>query len=128
MFAKLLALIAAALPLPAFADAAAVKAWLSGLNPAIADLIAALVAQFKATGRIEIECPDGTVCSMAPDAAGVWTMAEEDQAKLVAAAPEKFGDGKFLEIFKQFLPLILQLLPLFLKKEPDPEPTPAPVV
>ena len=132
MFAKVLALIVAALPLPVFTDPEAVKAWLGGLNASLGDLIAALVSQFQATGKVEIECPDGSVCSMAPDANGVWAMTDEDQAKLVSAAPEKFGDGKFAEIFKLVLPLILQLLPLFLKKEaeptPEPIPNPTPVV
>lgn len=128
MFQKLLAIVTAMFPLPSFTDAEAVKAWLAKLTPTIGDLIPVWVNQFKATGRIEIECPDGTVCSMAPDANGVWTMTAHDQARLVSAAPEAFGDGKWLEILKQALPLLQLLLPLLLKKQAEPAPEPAPKV
>ncbi len=131
LFQKLLALVSVALPLPAFSDVEAVKAWFAKLNPALADLISALANQFKLQGFAAIELPNGEVVTLARRKEGCdggcdCCLTPEDAARLTSAMPGKWGDGKFLEIIQKLLPIILQILPIFLEPKPSPEPSPAP--
>lgn len=123
------AVFKAGLPLPKFSDAADVQNWLGSLNEPLSELIAAMVSQFTATGRIVIDLPDGPLVladsgrCLAVDPSKA---AERIAAAGVAADPAAWGDGKFLEILKMLLPIILQILPLFLEPEPGPDPQPEP--
>ena len=125
MFAKIMALLKVALPTPLFTDAGAVSVWWLKLNPAAPDLIAALAAQFTALGFAEIALPDGGTIMLTRGEDGVFRMDEGHRTLLCYAVAESSGevgkDGKFLEFLKQLLPIILQILPLFLKVNP-PEP------
>jgi hypothetical protein len=127
MFLKILALLRVAIPLPSFADPAALAAWLKSISEPLAELIAAIAGQVKTTGRCAIELPGGeTVEIVKGDVVGTYAMSMPHQSMLCAANPE--GDGKWLEFIKTLLPIILQVLPFLLKDEPAPTPKPDPVV
>jgi hypothetical protein len=73
--------------------------------------------------------PAHAVIKMLMDRAKVTgTITEADVVAALEANPEAWGDGKFLELLKQLLPLIIQILPLFLEPAPKPEPAPQPPV
>ena len=107
----ILAVLKAVVPVPNWSDEASVAAWLNGLSPAAAKLIAAIAGRLNVTGDV---CEADLL------------------AAIEAECPEAWGDGRFLELLKQLLPLIIQILPLFLEPSPaptpDPQPTPPPVV
>lgn len=127
MFLKILALLRVAIPLPSFADPAALAAWLQSISEPLAELIAAIAGQVKTTGRCKIELPGGEVVEIVKgDTVGTYAMSMPHQSMLCAAAPEAFGDGRWLEFIKTLLPIILQVLPFLLKDEPAPAPTPKP--
>lgn len=119
---KLLAVLKAALPIPTLTDVDALLAWWNGLGPSAVAFIAAIAEQLYATGRVAIELPTGTIVTMVQDASGQFVMAEEEQALLCAAAPDVVGaNGELLKIFmEKVLPLLLQILPLFLDKNKAP--------
>jgi hypothetical protein len=128
LFAKILALVKAGIPLPSFADAAATEKWLVGLAPSEAALIAGLVSQFTAKGVVELALPDGSVVKLAQSCDGGCDccITDADAAKVCAAAPEAFGDGKWLEAMKQAIALIPQIMAIFalFKSKDAPAPTP----
>ncbi|NCC95107.1 MAG: hypothetical protein EOM10_17875 [Opitutae bacterium] len=101
----ILAVLKAGIPLPDWKDEAAVATWLGGTNTPLAKLISAIAGRLNVTG----------------------TITEADVlAAIEAECPQAWGDGKFLELLKQLLPLFLQILPLFLEPSPAPEPQPTP--
>ncbi len=129
----LIGIIAAALPLPAWENETERLAWWTKLGPNVTALIAVLAAQFKATGRAAIQLPDGTELVLADsgkcccvDADGIEVRLGDiaDEEWVVAVGPEKWGDGKFMEMFMKLLPYIIQILPLFLEPKPEPKPEP----
>lgn len=110
LITAILAVVRAGFPFPDWRDRAAFIAWLSGLSGPTHDVIMLIV-----------------------DRASVGAISEaEALAAIEAECPEAWGDGRFLELLKQLLPIILQILPLFLEPspapEPQPQPTPPPVV
>lgn len=131
---KLVEVVKAGLPLPSFTDEAAVTAWLAKMNPAEAEFIVAVVTQFKASGVVELELPNGEKITVAKscDCCGVTCcLTEADAAKVYAAAPEAFGDGKWLEILQgivALIPAIVALFSLFAALDPAPAPTPNPPI
>jgi hypothetical protein len=133
----LMAVVKAAFPLPVFVDAEDINDWLGTINEPLSKLIAAMVSQFNKTGRIAMDLQDGPL--VLADSGRCLAVDQDDAAERLALAcasaddgPEAWGDGKFLEILKMLLPIILQLLPLFLEPgpapTPEPQPTPPPVV
>jgi hypothetical protein len=130
VFAKLLALLKAGLPLPNFADAAATEAWLIGLAPSESALIALLVGQIKLTGSADIALPDGSVATIYERSDGTFGMAEERETALCSAAAgaleAEVGKINWAALFAKIMPIILQILPLFLNVVPTPAPTPTP--
>jgi hypothetical protein len=123
----LLSLFKDAFPLPDFTSSKAIGAWIAEMSDEIGEVIAELASGFAKTGSIEIELPSGDVVSCFKGADGEPCMTAEDSDKLCAAGPEAWGDGTLLKILAQLLPIILKILPFFLKKDPDPTPPP-PVV
>jgi hypothetical protein len=130
-------ILAAALPLPVWSDEEDSGEWWAGLGPSVTALIAALVAQFKTTGRATMMLPDGTELIFADsgkclscdcDAVEGRLLAIPTDRWVVAVGPEKWGDGKFMEMLMKLLPYIIQILPLFLEPKPAPAPTPDPGV
>jgi len=133
LFRKLLAIVSAALPLPAFTDKAAVDAWLDRLSEPLADLIASIAAELQAEGFVDIELPTGGVATIVVGQDGVLGMAEGQQLQLAQAlSVDESGmprvGGKWLDLFMKLLPFILQILPFFLEPDPDPSPEPEPPV
>jgi len=121
--------VKSALPLPDWTDKTAVEKWLAGLNKPLAALISGMVAQFKTTGRIALVLPDGGTVVLADSGRCMAVEPDAVAETIVASDPEAWGDGKWLEMLKMLkmlLPIILQILPLFL--EPKPAPTPDPDV
>jgi len=128
---KLVEIVKAGLPLPSFTDVAAVTSWLAKMNPAEAEFIVAVVTQFKAQGVVELELPSGEKLTVARSCDGgcKCCLTDTDAAKVYAAAPEAFGDGKWLEILKQavaLIPAIVAIFSLFVALSPAPAPIPEP--
>ena len=126
---KLVEIVKAGLPLPSFADVAAVTSWLAKMNPAEAEFIVAVVTQFKASGVVELELPNGEKLTVARSCNGdcVCCLTEADAAKVCAADPEAFGDGKWLEIIQKIIALIpgiVAIFSLFVALSPAPTPNP----
>jgi len=135
LFLKLIAVLKAALPLPAWLDRAAVEAWLTGLAPPEADLISTIAAQLLATGHVDFDLPDGAVVSIALADDGKPTMSDYHldllAATLAAELPERDARGwaQWIAIALELLPIILDIFRrLFPSPSPTPEPTPPPVV
>lgn len=132
MFLKILALLRVAIPLPSFADPAALAAWLKSISDPLAALIAEIAGQIKTTGRCQIELLTGETVEIARGDDGLCAMSMPHQSMLCAAAPGAFGDGSWLKFIQTLLPIILQILPYLLKDDtapaPEPTPTPDPVV
>ena len=133
LFRKLLVIVSACLPLPAFRDRTAVLAWLENLNEPLADLIATIANQLQAVGFVDIVLPGGVVVQIVMDAHGEAHMLQSDQVQLAQAlsvdeSGMPMAGGKWLDLFMKLLPFILQILPFFLEPEPDPEPGPEPPV
>ena len=124
MFLKILALLRVAIPLPSFADPAALAAWLKSISTPLAELISAIAGQVKATGSCQIELPGGETVAITQATDGLCAMSTAHQSMLCSANPE--GDGRWLEFIKTLLPIILQVLPFLLKDEPAPAPAPTP--
>ena len=125
---KLVEIVKAAFPAPDFTDEAAVTAWRAKMSPAEVAFIVAIAKQFKASGVVELELPSGEKITVAKSCDGgcVCCLTEADAAKVYAAAPEAFGDGKWLEILQKIiaiLPGILAIFSLFAAKD-EPAPTP----
>lgn len=137
LFLKLVALFRIAFPLPAWTDKTTVTEWLENMAPAIADLLASFLTQYQTTGSAELSLPTGATISIFEGLDGKPTMTADHAGMLCEACcasltseadelPEKIGDGKILEMLMKLMPLILQILPLFLATPaPKPEP-PAP--
>ncbi|MFH1266339.1 MAG: hypothetical protein ABIK89_11485 [Planctomycetota bacterium] len=125
MFAKILALFQVAVPWPSFADVAALTQWLVKIAPAEADLLVALLGQFKAEGEALIDLPTGVTVTLYQQADGRFAMSQDHQGLLRDAAGEYGKDGKFIEFITKLLPLLIQLLPLIIPLiDPEPEPQP----
>lgn len=128
LFLKLLALVKAAFPIPSFRDVAAVTAWLQDLAAPEADLIVAMVNQFIATRQVEIELPSGEIVTLAADSTGKVMASPASMDMLAEAIANESGEpkGKWLDLLKKLLPIILQILPFFLEPAPAPGPVPLP--
>jgi len=118
--------VKSALPLPDWKDKTAVEKWLADTNGPLAVLIAGMVAQFKTTGRIALVLPDGGTVVLADSGRCMAVEPDAVAETIVASDPEAWGDGKWLEMLKMLLPIILQILPLFLEPGPKPKPAPTP--
>jgi hypothetical protein len=109
-----------------------VTAWLAKMNVAEAEFIVAIATQFKSQGVVELTLPNGEAVTIvkACDGGCVCCLTPADAAKVCAADPEAFGDGKWLEIFQQIvalIPAILAIFSLFAAFDPAPNPDPGPV-
>ena len=131
---KLIEIVKAGLPAPDFTDEAAVTAWRTKMMPAEVALIVAVAQQFKASGVVELTLPNGEAIAVARSCDGgcKCCLTETDAAKVCAADPETFGDGKWLEIIQKIIALIPGILAIFslfaaLQPAPAPTPTPGPV-
>ena len=129
----LIGLLAMAFPLPDWMNETTRLEWWNKLGPKATGLIAALVEQFKATGRAVLPLPDGTelilaesgkCLSYAPGIVEARLRAIPAEQWAAAVGPQAWGDGQFLELLIQLLPIIAQWLPYFLKPEPAPAPEP----
>jgi hypothetical protein len=130
LFLKLVEILKTGLPAPVFTDEAAVLAWLNRMTPSEAAFIVAMATQFKAKGAIELELPSGETVAIAPVCQGgncVCYFTEADAAKACAAAPEAFGDGKWLEIVQKIIALIPAIVTIFSLFVAAPVPSPDPV-
>jgi len=131
LFMKLLALVKAAMPLPAFSDLTSVTTWLTNLAPAEADLIVSLVGQFKSQGFVEIELPNGNSVRMTATRDG-RCMSGYDQAMLAGALAnaDPKGMGNWLEALQKIIaliPALLEIIAIFtVEPSPTPDPDPAP--
>ncbi|HQU42381.1 MAG TPA: hypothetical protein PK867_06190, partial [Pirellulales bacterium] len=119
-------LIRAADPLPSFVDAAALQAWLVKIAPDLAAIVANIAAALKAHGTVAIELPNGNTVEMQRGPDGAIVMSESHQVMLAASAPVDLPQGRWLDLIRRILPILLQLLPLFLEPAPAPTPAPAP--
>lgn len=126
VFLKLLAVLKVALPFPDFSDRAAVLAWWTGLGEPAADLIKAIRDQFNTTGRVTLDFPGDVTIVLADSGRCLAVDPAVMEVQLAAVPPEAWGDGKWLEIFKMLLPILIQILPFFLTPAPTPEPSPDP--
>jgi len=127
LFQRLLTIVSAALPLPAFGDKEAVLAWLDPLGDPLADLITLIATQLQADGFVDVILPTGEVAQIVLGLDGVARMSDEHQVRLgQALGTDDEGlpraDGKWRELFKKLLPFLLQILPFFLEPNPEPEP------
>ena len=131
LFLNLVEILKTGLPAPVFTDEAAVLAWLGRMTPAEAAFIVALATQFKAKGAVEIALPNGalvTIAKACKELGGyVCGITEADAAKVCAAAPEAFGDGKWLEIIKSIITLIPAIVTIFSLFVAAPVPSPDPI-
>jgi len=128
---KLVEIVKAAFPAPDFTDEVAVTAWRAKMSPAEVAFIVAIAKQFKSQGVVELELPNGEKITVAKSCDGgcVCCLTETDAAKVYAAAPEAFGDGKWLEILQgivALIPAIVALFSLFAALDPAPAPIPEP--
>jgi hypothetical protein len=134
----LFAMSRAGFPLPKFTDLIEVKEWLTAIRDPEAELFVYLASQIKSNQRIALAIPGGEEIVLYE--AGVYCSLDKEVlgAKLDAVDVsefEKLFDGSFLEWLKNNLPTLIEMLPyiiqvitLFLDKNPEPTPNVDPVV
>ncbi len=77
----------------------------------------AMVYSMQATGT---ECDPGELEKLGAACDECKSVIESSQAAVAAGPVGKWGDGKILDFMKKVLPIILELLPLFLAPAPAP--------
>jgi hypothetical protein len=135
IFSKIVALLRVIMPLPDITDAVSLAKWLQAIAPAEADVIVFIANQLRAKGSCEVMVPGGAVVTMVVDQFGAVQMTDYHAGILCShAAGEILGDvqanGEFLKLLMQYIPVIMQLLSLFLKIPVTPvvpQPTPVPI-
>lgn len=103
----IMTLVAAMAKLPAWTDVAAVKVWLTTLVDPAAVVLNLILGKPKLLAFPPVDLDDDEKLELCEQLAG--------------------GNGKLLDFLKALLPIILQILPLFIKVQPPTPPAP-PVV
>lgn len=122
LLTKILVLIRSAFPLPTWTDKDSVQAWLYGLNAGLADLISTLGKDWAAVSWIVIPTPDGNL-EVKRDADGEIRCTLSPAVN--AASDVELGDGKKIwALIQKVLPYVLQILPILLADQTQPQPEP----